>query len=249
MEVHKHPHHVTHKKKWSEYLLEFLMLFLAVFLGFIAENRREHVVELTKEREYMASLVQDIKNDTISINDKLKLGETISKRLDSLVDLLNEENAAQNSKLLYSLVASTSRIVAVTFENRTSTQLKNSGNLRLVRNEDISDSIRKYFTEVSDAENIAARLEQIQITGTEIRDQIFHTKYFTKKNPANPFGSLTTIIGDPKLITSNPELIAQFSNKSYSRLAVLYNYLYSLRVTEAAGKRLIDLIKKEYRFE
>ena len=23
MEVHKHPHHVMHKKKWGEYLLEF----------------------------------------------------------------------------------------------------------------------------------------------------------------------------------------------------------------------------------
>jgi len=34
MEVHKHPHHVMHKKKWGEYVLEFLMLFLAVFLGF-----------------------------------------------------------------------------------------------------------------------------------------------------------------------------------------------------------------------
>jgi hypothetical protein len=44
MEVH-HPHHPTHKKKWTEYLLEFLMLFLAVFLGFIAENIREHSVE------------------------------------------------------------------------------------------------------------------------------------------------------------------------------------------------------------
>ena len=44
MEVHKHPHHVTHKKKWPEYLLEFLMLFLAVFLGFVAENIRENNV-------------------------------------------------------------------------------------------------------------------------------------------------------------------------------------------------------------
>ena len=33
MEVHKHPHHVMHKKKWSEYLLEFFMIFFAVFLG------------------------------------------------------------------------------------------------------------------------------------------------------------------------------------------------------------------------
>src|SRR5438045_883094 len=41
MEVHKHPHHVTHKKRWGEYFLEFLMIFLAVFLGFVAENIRE----------------------------------------------------------------------------------------------------------------------------------------------------------------------------------------------------------------
>jgi len=37
MEVH-HSHHPTHRKKWSEYIIEFVMLFLAVFFGFIAEN-------------------------------------------------------------------------------------------------------------------------------------------------------------------------------------------------------------------
>jgi hypothetical protein len=43
MEVH-HPHHPTHKKKWSEYIIEFVMLFTAVTLGFFAENVREHQV-------------------------------------------------------------------------------------------------------------------------------------------------------------------------------------------------------------
>jgi len=33
MEVHKHSHHVTHKKKWTEYLLEFFMLFVYWFFG------------------------------------------------------------------------------------------------------------------------------------------------------------------------------------------------------------------------
>lgn len=33
MEAH-HPHQVSHKKKWAEYLLEFFMLFFAVFTGF-----------------------------------------------------------------------------------------------------------------------------------------------------------------------------------------------------------------------
>jgi hypothetical protein len=43
MEVHAHTH--TQRKKWSHYLWEFLMLFLAVFCGFLAENIREHGVE------------------------------------------------------------------------------------------------------------------------------------------------------------------------------------------------------------
>ena len=47
MEVH-HTHHPTHKKKWSEYIIEFIMLFTAVTLGFFAENIREHFIEKAK---------------------------------------------------------------------------------------------------------------------------------------------------------------------------------------------------------
>lgn len=47
MEVH-HAHHHTHKKKWSEYIIEFVMLFTAVTLGFFAENIREHFIETAK---------------------------------------------------------------------------------------------------------------------------------------------------------------------------------------------------------
>ena len=38
MEVHKHPHHVTHKKKMERIPAGILSAFLAVFLAFIAEN-------------------------------------------------------------------------------------------------------------------------------------------------------------------------------------------------------------------
>lgn len=39
MEVHHHPH--VEKKNFKEYFLEFLMIFLAVTLGFFAESLRE----------------------------------------------------------------------------------------------------------------------------------------------------------------------------------------------------------------
>src|SRR5260221_13864507 len=85
MEVHKHPHHVTHKKKWGEYLLEFIMLFLAVFLGFLAENLRERIVEHNIEKEYIHSLAEDLKSDTLLSNEALILLNSRSAGVDSVI--------------------------------------------------------------------------------------------------------------------------------------------------------------------
>ena len=56
MEIH-HQHHHDHpqhkEKMWKHYALEFLMLFLAVTLGFYAENIREAisgVLEVLREQ-------------------------------------------------------------------------------------------------------------------------------------------------------------------------------------------------------
>jgi hypothetical protein len=53
MEVHHHAH--TARKKWTHYFWEFLMLFLAVFCGFMAENIREHKIEQHRAKEFARS--------------------------------------------------------------------------------------------------------------------------------------------------------------------------------------------------
>src|SRR5436305_15029359 len=63
MEVHHHPDLHHKPKKWKEYFLEFLMIFLAVTMGFIAENIRENISDNKKEKEYIRSIVSDLKND------------------------------------------------------------------------------------------------------------------------------------------------------------------------------------------
>ena len=62
MEVH-HPHHSSHIKKFKEYVLEFLMLFIAISLGFFAENIREHKVEKEREIKFLQNIHFDLKND------------------------------------------------------------------------------------------------------------------------------------------------------------------------------------------
>jgi hypothetical protein len=67
MEVHSHSH--TPRKKWTHYLWEFLMLFLAVFCGFLAENQREHMLEKRKEKQIISALYADLKKDTANLSD------------------------------------------------------------------------------------------------------------------------------------------------------------------------------------
>ena len=59
MEVHAHAH--TARKKWTHYFWEFLMLFLAVFCGFLAEYQLEHKIERDREKKFIQTFIEDLK--------------------------------------------------------------------------------------------------------------------------------------------------------------------------------------------
>src|SRR6476620_5206719 len=82
MEVH-HPSN-PHGKSWTHYLWEFLMLFLAVFCGFLAENQREHYVEHQREKQFIQTLLQDLGNDTVNFNRSISVFKSNVERFDSL---------------------------------------------------------------------------------------------------------------------------------------------------------------------
>src|SRR5258705_10785338 len=101
MEVHAHTHSVepdSHRgrKKWTHYLWEFLMLFLAVFCGFLAENIREHRVEQLRAKEFARSLVQDLQNDTTAIKIQKRSGGIFIAVADSLLSLSKRQLEGRN---------------------------------------------------------------------------------------------------------------------------------------------------------
>lgn len=60
------------KRTWISYFKEFLMLFLAVFCGFLAENYRDNQSENTYAKEYAKSLIRDLENDTVMVNGSIE---------------------------------------------------------------------------------------------------------------------------------------------------------------------------------
>src|SRR2546423_245417 len=80
METHAHHLHKAPAKGWKHFLFEFLMLFLAVFAGFLAENQREELVEHNREKKLMRTLISDLKNDSANFEQSINIFHDIADR-------------------------------------------------------------------------------------------------------------------------------------------------------------------------
>ena len=98
MEVHAHTH--TARKKWTHYFWEFLMLFLAVFCGFLAENQREHYIENQRAKKFAGSLIEDLQGDTSEIHLNKKTIEGFFKSADIILSELKKPRSFQNDTVL-----------------------------------------------------------------------------------------------------------------------------------------------------
>ena len=142
MEVHHHSHH---PKKWKEYITEFIMLFAAVTLGFLAENKREHFVEGHKEIQYMKSLMEDLSKDKFDVNESLKFTKTQILFYDTAINLLSEANWSRDNVIkLYQASLKLGGSRPTTFVERTSSQLK-SGGMRIVQDKKVATLLASYW--------------------------------------------------------------------------------------------------------
>src|SRR5271156_5892336 len=143
MEIHHHPDVHHKKKKFKEYFLEFLMIFLAVTMGFFAENLRESFGDNHKKHQYVKTLIAEIKLDTIACYAIVTNANYYIADYDSLLQLLNTKNASVKS--LYYFFVPTNQYMIFNSVNSTIDQLKSTGQLRLFEDEHASDTINSYY--------------------------------------------------------------------------------------------------------
>src|SRR5580765_2099803 len=98
MEVHSHSH--TPRLKWSHYFWEFLMLFLAVFCGFLAEYKLEHIFEHQRENQYAKILLFDLRADSLYFADRIKLVESRLKKHQQFYELMTGSVKAADKQIL-----------------------------------------------------------------------------------------------------------------------------------------------------
>jgi len=249
MEVHAHTH--TPRKKWTHYLWEFVMLFLAVFCGFLAENQREHMIEQKREKQYMKSLLEDLQNDIADLKNDTAFWKLQFKRIDIIQKEIQKPLGKRNKLLLYRYSGYMRWYEGFTYHDRTIAQLKNGGNFRLIRNTDIADSLIEYDatvnTSLKDMEEISNDLWK---NLNYLQNKLFNSEYYSTPLTYLDLDSAVKMNPQPiEIRKGTDDIVFEYTNQlDYFRgLNMVRNTTNEILLNHA--NNLVVMLKKEYHIE
>jgi hypothetical protein len=247
MEVHHHTHASHGKKTWKDYFWEFAMLFLAVFCGFLAEYKLEHIIEDQREVKNIRSLIQDLETDNTNLQSYVKLRMEKKVMLDSLVTLLSDNSYKQAGSQTYFFARHIFDGNSFQSTDGSIQQLKNGGNLRLIKKEKIVNSILAYDTEVKslhewDEADHSIRNSFREIGGNVFKADIFYHTMDTKMHFIRP-------VGNPQLITDDLGSINKVTFQVQYLTLMTQGNIYRAEKLKSQAVNLINLLKKEYVIE
>lgn len=255
MEVHHHSH--TSRKKWTHYFWEFLMLFLAVSLGFYAENIREGMIHKKQVRTDMESLLSDLHNDVILFDSVIQRNNYAATMGDSLIGMLR--NDISNTPEIYFAARAVTANIGYCYTNSKSfDQMKSSGILRFVHPHSLLDSVGTYYVAFEwlreQTDMLKMKLDAIHKGNSVLFDSYTFLRMMNNSNAylRTTGGGISVVShpeGRPPLLSDNARDINNVSLNYHYYSATARFYIRIINLLRTKALRLIEAIKSEYKFE
>ncbi len=261
MEVHHHPDLHHKEKPWKEYLLEYLMIFLAVMTGFFAESYREHRGDRSKEREYAINIKKDLRTDTANINIWIP---SLYKRVtsfDTLITCLEALGPIKNGSDMYYLARLSTRNSIFEPSDNTILEMKSSGSLRLIQNREIVNGLMDFERYIGQYNNLFDIEGKENMLSYPLLGELFDATVFdkmvgvvnkglTEREYAG--GSTLNMVrppGNPQLLSYDKQKINLLVYYFHQRKSSFMGEMRRLTAQKELAEKLIELIDKEYNLE
>lgn len=238
MEVHHHPH--VEKKSFKEYFLEFIMIFLAVTMGFFAESIRESITNRQHVKELSSQLISDLQNDTALLS-KLTIKETIQvKTADSLYILLQQPMARADLKKIQELILSLDDIGLFHPSSGAMLSIKNDMGFKQFASSKIASHIATYETALTYLKSN----EDLDMGYLKEYLETFMTAHFTP-------GNLNSVVNKKGILNNEMRNLSQTDLTQLS-VYVLLIKAFDEQVTDNYSKvkknavEFMDYVKKEF---
>lgn len=224
------------------------MIFLAVTLGFFAENIRENISDSRHANEYVQSMINDLESDVSTYNANDSINRVYCSMIDTIFTLVN--NNSNTGKIYYlarrltMMGSSGPSINAKTYLQMTST-----GTFRLIKRQAIADSIALYYQWIKSFDNWSD-LQRARVNNLiALNDKLFNANTFLSVYKAIESHSDSL----QQILKSNPSLMSKDPH-DINEVMMVYQYYYGFMKLmnnrmAAAGKKakeLIALLEKEY---
>ena len=242
MEVHHHPE--VEKKSFKEYILEGLMIFIAVTMGFFAESIRENITNKEHTEQLTTQLVTELKSDTTQLREIESAEQIIMAQADTLSLLLKQPIATADMKNIQRLMTRTYSMWPFhSGAGAAINAIKNEIRLKQFSRTKISYYISIY-------EGRTELLHKIEELENDLKQKVFNvffSDHFTYDNLSAAMNGKPVVDGQMRDLTQN-DLVRFNVNlvliKAYTREQLNY-----ARRTKKDAISLMDYVKKEYELE
>jgi hypothetical protein len=250
MEVHHHSH--TSRKKWTHYFWEFLMLFLAVFSGFLAEYQLEHMIEKQKARQYISSFLQDLEIDNTQFDLLIPAFIEKDQLLDTLLQKIRGVNSSTGANGIYKYYRQPFTYPDFIYTDRTIQQLKNSGGMRLIADKGTSDSITGYDASIRLLNiGITEGVKDLRVPMMSFTFKLFDLSCCPKLGTAmavsNSFVPAEFNFPDKgSLLTYDKKVLTEYFNSVQEMKRQFAIYLENLIAVKKHNTRVRDFLQRKY---
>ena len=256
MEVHAHTH--TARKKWTHYFWEFFMLFLAVSLGFYAENTREVILHKKEVKTQLNSMLSDLQSD-ITLFDSVTVRNSHGAQMaDSLVKLLHSD-ITNTTEIYFAARTVTANLGYYYTNSKSFEQLKMAGLLRYIKNKELLDSIGTYYASFQWLANqidlLRLKMDEIHKQNTRLFDSyvfqqmMTNIKIIAKSGLGGQRTNINKPLVKPFLLSADAKDINIVSLNYHYYSTTIKFYIRNAIALQNRAKELIEMTKKEYHFD
>jgi hypothetical protein len=260
MEVHHHPQLEHNPKPWKEYLLEGLMIFLAVTMGFFAESLREHIGDNNREKEFAKALYSELRDDSVVAATKLQYRLQKEKSMDYLYAYFKDSSLTVLPRNFYPAFTTSFYMVNIfAFEPKDGilSQLRNSGSLRYFK----SVELQKLLGDLSVAiNNMRYRNEQdYQYFGNPLKPFLlkhFDFNWLNQVRHENSDSNMITVMDN--YLRSNETVKAEILNVgqldrgeaanmvAFYKALVISSNLLQINAYISTNKKILQELRQSY---
>lgn len=230
------------RELWRHYLFEFVILFLAITLGFFVENKREALADQEREVKLMVALVEEIKADTVRINEIINLRLDRIRKNDSLIALINASDRNKHMKKIYLYGMNAAARKTLYYETNIMMSLRNGG-FYTITHAAAAETIRQYYVACHD---LLATQENGDEFGGKTHNDLVRRVFDARIAHQFISGALTTPAQEIRLFTNDPAIINEFCY-TVNYINISFNLqVMRLKKMKERAKELLITVPREY---